>query len=284
MSGDLLSRATRALRDATPPSSDGMEEMLARLPVSAAGRGALGSGARGAGRGAGLARYRRHYRAAIIALAATFVGLGAWARVTGRLPALFATESAPAPNATEGAHARPLAQRGSTPRGAQATASPAPAIATAALGPIVESAPQVATPPQTNALAERSRATVTAPARATLNTKPTAQMAPPVPPASALVPSTAAPVDVEALYREAHRSHFTERNFGRALELWDQYLLRAGSGGRMLIEARFNRAIALVRLGRGAEAREALTPFAEGQYGGYRRDDARRVLESLERR
>jgi hypothetical protein len=51
----------------------------------------------------------------------------------------------------------------------------------------------------------------------------------------------------------------------------------------MLIEARFNRAIALMQLGQRAEARAALTPFAEGQYGGYRRDDARRLIETLER-
>ncbi len=287
MSGDLLSQATRALRDTTEPSSDGMDEMLARLPGSTVGGGAVGGRARSAGMCAGVARYRRSYRAAIIALAATFVGLGAWARVTGRLPAWFATESAPTPSATESAPARPSTQRKSTSPGV-------PAVASAAGSAVLESAPQIAIPQQPTAPAQpprtgetqapRTGATASAPSRATLNTKPTARTAPPTPSTSELVPPRAASTDVDAMYREAHRSHFTERNFGRALELWDQYLLHDGSRGRLLLEARFHRAIALVRLGRSSEAREALTPFAEGQYGGYRREDARRLLESLEQR
>ena len=31
-------------------------------------------------------------------------------------------------------------------------------------------------------------------------------------------------------------------------------------------------------------ARRALTPFAEGEYGNYRRDDARRLLTVLDQR
>ena len=58
-------------------------------------------------------------------------------------------------------------------------------------------------------------------------------------------------------------------------------LAAAGSSGRMLLDARYNRAIALVRVGRASEAEIALRPFAEGQYGGYRREEARKLMESL---
>jgi hypothetical protein len=49
----------------------------------------------------------------------------------------------------------------------------------------------------------------------------------------------------------------------------------------MTLEARYNRAIVLVRLARNEEARRALEPFARGEFGGYRRDDAARLLESV---
>jgi hypothetical protein len=49
----------------------------------------------------------------------------------------------------------------------------------------------------------------------------------------------------------------------------------------MGLEARYNRAIALARAGRKREAIVALGPFAAGEYGGYRRDEARQWLDSL---
>jgi hypothetical protein len=49
-----------------------------------------------------------------------------------------------------------------------------------------------------------------------------------------------------------------------------------------VIPARYNRAIALARAGRKREAIAALRPFAAGEYGGYRRDEARQWLDSLE--
>jgi hypothetical protein len=87
--------------------------------------------------------------------------------------------------------------------------------------------------------------------------------------------------DLDALYREAHEAHFVRHDPAAALAAWDHYLAAAGSGGRMSLEARYNRAIALVRLGRRDEARQALEPFARGEYGGYRREDAARLLASL---
>jgi hypothetical protein len=102
--------------------------------------------------------------------------------------------------------------------------------------------------------------------------KPTPHVAP--------APS-AALVDLDALYRRAHDAQFTTHDTKAALAAWDRYLANADPGARLLLEARFNRALALRDLGRNAEARAALQPFAEGDYGAYRRDDAARILQSL---
>lgn len=83
-----------------------------------------------------------------------------------------------------------------------------------------------------------------------------------------------------ALYKAAHRAHFVEHDFARALAGWDRYLA-AAPRGTFTLEARYNRAIALHRLGRRAEAVEALRPFANGAYGRYRRDEAQQLIEEL---
>jgi len=84
-----------------------------------------------------------------------------------------------------------------------------------------------------------------------------------------------------ALYRVAHAAHFVDRDPARALAAWDAYLAAAPSGA-FAPEARYNRALSLVRLGRKQEARNALEPFANGAYGGYRRAEASALLEHIE--
>lgn len=87
-----------------------------------------------------------------------------------------------------------------------------------------------------------------------------------------------------ALYREAHRAHFVQRNWGAALAGWDRYLA-AHPRGNFAVEARYNRALCLVRLGRHDAARQALAPFAAGAVGGgYRSAEASALLEALEGR
>jgi TolA-binding protein len=83
------------------------------------------------------------------------------------------------------------------------------------------------------------------------------------------------------LYRLAHEAHFTSHDYARALSGWDAYL-QAAPNGRLATEARYNRAICLLRLGRDAEARLALEPFASGKMG-YRQNEARELLEELSR-
>jgi hypothetical protein len=82
-------------------------------------------------------------------------------------------------------------------------------------------------------------------------------------------------------YRVAHRRHFVEQNYGAALAAWDDYL-QSAPNGTLAIDARYNRAIALLRLNRRAEAAAALSPFARGEVGaGYRREQAGALLSAI---
>ena len=108
---------------------------------------------------------------------------------------------------------------------------------------------------------------------------------PPPEPAASEVPAVSAPDEGEAaslqLYKSAYRLHFVEQRYAAALAAWDAYL-RSAPQGRLVVEARYNRAIALVRLGRRGEAEAALAPFARGEIsGGYRAREARELLEAL---
>jgi hypothetical protein len=92
---------------------------------------------------------------------------------------------------------------------------------------------------------------------------------------------TAGPSDAEAdAYGRAHRAHFDESAPERALAAWDDYLRRYPRGA-FEPEARFNRAICLVRLRRFAQAERALRSFADGRLGGYRRAEAEQLLAWL---
>ncbi len=101
---------------------------------------------------------------------------------------------------------------------------------------------------------------------------------------AAVTPAKAAPLadPSHELYRAAHRRHFTEGDSAAALAAWDAYLA-AAPRGRFSTEARYNRALCLARLGRSAEARSALEPFAAGRFGGYRQREASELSEALGR-
>jgi hypothetical protein len=89
------------------------------------------------------------------------------------------------------------------------------------------------------------------------------------------------PSDAEAdAYGRAHRAHFDESAPARALAAWDDYL-RLYPRGAFEPEARFNRAISLVRLRRFAQAERALRSFADGRLGNYRRAEAEQLLAWL---
>jgi tetratricopeptide (TPR) repeat protein len=85
----------------------------------------------------------------------------------------------------------------------------------------------------------------------------------------------------DALYYKAHAQHFDERNYGHAVAAWDRYL-KESPRGRFAPEAQYNRAMALLHLGRNAEAKAALRPFAQGStYGSYRKTEAIALLAEL---
>jgi hypothetical protein len=123
--------------------------------------------------------------------------------------------------------------------------------------------------------------------RAKVVPKPAIESEPEVP---AVVPAPAPPVvtlapvpETEsadlALFRRAQRLHLNRDP--RALSAWDDYLRVAGEGP-LAPEARYNRALCLVRLGRKAEAKAALESFANGAYGTYRQAEARALIEALD--
>ena len=86
-----------------------------------------------------------------------------------------------------------------------------------------------------------------------------------------------------ALYRAAHQLHFQDKNPIRALAAWDAYLA-AFPKGKLAVEAHFNRALCLIKLGRTAEAAALLQEFATGAFGSYRRAGAADLLDALRRR
>lgn len=265
MNEELLEKATSALRD--------------EMSVDGASDGELGR--RRLERALLVAPRRRKRRAAVLVLlAATFVGGAAWASVSGRAPSWFhlASETAPAGSASTGA----------LPRDGR---SPPPVLAAATVS---------ATPDQPSPILSASSERAVEP-------EPGARLGTPTPPpvprprssaahrfedhgsVAALsadppsAPSAPDSADLDSLFREASNAQFVRKDPSAALAAWDHYLAAAGPSGRMALEARYNRATTLVRLGRTREAREALEPFARGEYGGYRRDDATRLIDALDR-
>lgn len=161
----------------------------------------------------------------------------------------------------------------SPPDGAGTSRRPAapPAVSVAeALVPVPAPAPEEASP-AASASAASPVATPPDPAPSSRRT-PNAL-------GSARAPAPAAvPADELSLYKAAHRAHFAEQDYAAALAGWDRYLA-AAPRGTFTLEARYNRAIALHRLGHRAAAITALRPFADGAYGRYRQEEARQLIE-----
>jgi len=249
MSEDLLSRAARALREETADGvADGARtraQVLARLDD---------------------ARARRRRRLLVLLpIAATFLAGSVFGASGGRGAALVArvSEALGIAPAEESVSPPPRASRRSAPiRAEQAAPATSAPIAIAAPEPIAAPASE------TSARASPIRSADPIPVL-----RRPATTAAPAPQAR-----TADPDD--ALYREAHRVHFVVHDPAGALVAWDRYLATAPTG-RFALEARYNRAICLVRLGRTAEARTALEPFASAAPGAYRQTEAAQLLEAL---
>jgi hypothetical protein len=198
---------------------------------------------------------RRTRLAFILPIAACLAAGTAWGAATGRLPAVFR-----AMGQLVGYSSKP-----SEPKTEERSAPPSQKLATA---------PDAQLPPPARDVSPEPVA-VAKPEPLKLQPAPSAKPA-------AAPSASAAFQDADGdLYRLAHEAHFTSHDYARALAGWNAYL-QAATGGRLATEARYNRAICLLRLGRDAEARQALEPFASGKMG-YRQNEARELLDELSR-
>lgn len=190
------------------------------------------------------ARSRHQLVGIITTIAILLVGTVSWALATGRVAALWSPVVPP----------REVAP----PPPAPPRPPPHRALTT---GPVPALPPETVPPPPATA----------------------SEPAPVAPPRAVPVqhPRAAAP-PVEVLYRSAHSLHFHGGEPAATLAAWDAYLA-AEPGGRFAVEARYNRALTLVRLGRYTEARLALMPFARGDVDpeGYRQREAEQLIERL---
>ncbi len=277
MSDDLLKTAARALR----------EESTGEPPIGDRTRARILHG---------LHERRRKRRTGFalgIPLAAVFAGSTAWAGASGKLgrwvDEIVAVVSAP----EEGAELA-TASTASTPFPAKSlstppqASSPEPSEAPDQESTSVDEAPErvvpeaappeprpasvpVAAPRHSDAPSSTSTDRAKAPVRVN-DVTPSAK--------DDEVEDEAPPeLDTLALYRKAHRLHFDGGDPGAAIRAYDKYL-RLAPGGTFATEARYNRALLLLRLGERSAAIAALTPFAEGRYGGYRQSDAQALIDA----
>lgn len=247
MADDLLSAATEALRE-TPTDGDGAATRLrVRRSLEASHRG------------------RRQLAGFLTGTGILLAGTMSWAFATGRAEAVWRAIVDPAP-----VHEVRIEQ-----------AAPMPAPALAKRVGQVEPAPEPEQPvepappaPVEPAPVEPEKSDPPAPAPAPMPT-PALQLRP----ERTERPAPRPPVEV--LYRRAHELHFRGGDHAAAIAAWDAYLA-AEPTGRFVAEARYNRALLLIRVGRYAEARAALAPYARGEIaGGYRRAEAAQLLERL---
>ena len=295
MSGDdLLARAAAALRaSSTPESRAGTPDAAADVRAARTRANVLLA--------ASARTRRRKVMALVWPLAAALVLSTAWAGTHGgrarwgRVVSLFEAEHETA--VTRGAPGAADAHRsGATlPEGARHAPSHAesasPAIAIAPIAPIeTGSAPVDALEASRGDAANRaispSISRRAGPARPP-STRAAASSASSVTggPPEALGASSASDVaspetNAAALYAAAHRAHFVDRDPAAALIAWDAYLAAAPEG-TLAPEARYNRGVTLVRLGRYDDARRALAPFA-ADTGGYRAREAKRLIDVME--
>lgn len=257
---DVLSELASALRETTASPSKEADSTRARVLRSVRSE-----------RSRWLARTRL-----VVPLAAAFIGGSAWAAATGRLPAsIEASLDALRPRAVVVAAATPKAPSAPAPslEGASEASppileAPASSVARVETPPASPKPPLQRTAPRAQPSSSASAVAVSSPPAATPTTSASSE-APPIDPA-------------DALYATAHRLHFVQRDPAAALQAWNTYL-RAAPAGRFAVEANYNRAICLVRLGRSTEAKAALSIFASGAAGGYRRAEAKALLDALER-
>jgi hypothetical protein len=270
---DVLKRASEALRDATEPSAD----EVARLRARVLSRGKV-------------TPLRKNERKKslrwVLPLAAAFIAGSALAATPGAFDGMLGAVERYLDielfgRAHQAAH-KPAARPSSEP----AKSSALPPSPLASVTPEPDAVP-VNAPVPVPVPDSRSPS----PARAAQRpVHPSSAGEAPMPPtavaateASAEKVETGPSRDLE-LYNKAHALHFRERRYNEALFAWEEYLGLTPTP-TFALEARYNRALCLLRLGHYEEARAALVPFAEGRFlNGYRRDEATRFIQALDKR
>lgn len=84
-----------------------------------------------------------------------------------------------------------------------------------------------------------------------------------------------------AAYRVGHDAQFARGDCQAAVAAYQSYL-ETYPNGNFTLEARYNRSVCLVQLGRSIEARQQLEPFAAGTYGNYRRSSAQALIDAID--
>jgi hypothetical protein len=204
-------------------------------------------------------------------LVALFLGGTAWASATGRLPGWWAHAEAwvttlNGPTQTASAVAQPgratrrapAAPRGSPASPAAPRPSEEPSEGEPSAEPVAQEPPRAAT----------SDAVASAPPRA-----------------RRALGQPEAPAEVERdpelhAFRRAHDLHFKAGQQRAAVAAYDAYL-RQYPHGRFVPEARYSTAVSLLKLGERERAKRILLSFARGDYGTYRRAEARELLDAL---
>ncbi|NUP04789.1 MAG: hypothetical protein HOW73_01880 [Polyangiaceae bacterium] len=212
-------------------------------------------------------RRRARFAKLWIPIAAVLVGSTAWAAANGSLSAMWTAargedpSAPPAPSAMEAAATETPAP--SLRRAVAPVTAPTEAIATSEPVPTFEKGPTAE--PSVSASAHSSSAHVAA--RDDRSAK-----------APIARPNGFA--EDKADFESAYRIHAAGNANQAAIAAWNDYLAKHPKG-RFVPEARYARAVALARAGLRNEAREALKPFADGQPGSYRRDEALELLDNL---
>jgi hypothetical protein len=256
MSDDLLARATRALREETAGDDASARFTRSRIMASVHEE-----------------RVKRRTRwAFLIPIAATFIAASAYGAATGKTrEVLLVFTRALGIHRSE---ATPPAAVRRAPEHATAQQAPAPPLPS-----VTEAVPPPPEPPP-EVVASAAPAPVPEPKSPPTTTVEANGFSAAAPPRALPGAGDATADPTFELYRAAHRANFVDRDYARALTAWDAYL-KAAPNGALAPEARYNRALCLVRLHRNDEARAALEPFAQGRYGTYRRADAEKLLSAL---
>jgi hypothetical protein len=276
---DILEQATRALRESTadPQPRSGLTK--ARILDAAEKRYAAKRS------GGGVLRWAVMLIAALAASTALARVAQYWPEIKRAIVSETVERSEAAPAAKKKKVTKKPAQPSATVPVAVPQEAPAPAPATPepeASAPSENAAPAPAASETPSAVPTRFKP---AAKRPKLVPKPAIEperLAPapaPAPPVMTLAPAPDTESADLALFRRAQRLHLNRDP--KALGAWDDYLRVAGSGP-LTPEARYNRALCLVRLGRKAEAKAALAPFANGAYGTYRRTEAQALISALD--